>query len=107
MPAWITPLLCAVWWRPTSASRSSTAIPAPGRRCRSSRATARPTMPAPTTATSSSRGTTRPLAGLLARHAALEQLEVVIDHQPDQLLEARPGFPAELVARLRVVPYEV
>jgi hypothetical protein len=32
MPAWITPLLCPVWWTPTSGSRSRTARAAPGRR---------------------------------------------------------------------------
>src|SRR4051812_16049069 len=49
MPAWTTPLLCPVWCRPTSGSRSSTHSDRPGWRSSTSRATARPTMPPPTT----------------------------------------------------------
>src|SRR5689334_24563147 len=50
MPAWITPLLCVVWWRPSSPSRSSSTTRRP--RSASSRAAASPTMPPPTTTTS-------------------------------------------------------
>src|SRR5919202_4854195 len=56
MPACTTPLLWPLWWAATSASRSNTATRRPGRRERSSRAVARPTMPAPTTARSHSAG---------------------------------------------------
>src|ERR1700742_5209031 len=50
MPAWITPLLCVVWWAPIRDSRSSTTTFIPRRA--SARAVASPTMPPPTTATS-------------------------------------------------------
>src|SRR5690242_20711459 len=50
MPAWMTPLLCVVWWRPSSPSRSSSTTRRP--RSASSRAAASPTMPPPTTTTS-------------------------------------------------------
>ena len=43
------------------------------------------------------------VAGLLLRHAPPEQLEVRVDHAADQLLEARPRHPAELLAGLDVV----
>src|SRR3954454_8139514 len=52
MPAWITPLLCPVWWAPSTVSLSTTTIFASGRRRAISRAVARPTIPAPTTARS-------------------------------------------------------
>src|SRR5256885_448448 len=54
MPAWITPLLWPVWWKPTSLSLSRTRSERSGCRRLSSRATARPTIPAPTTARSHS-----------------------------------------------------
>src|SRR4051795_10691367 len=54
MPACRTPELWPVWWKPATASRSSTLTLLPGARASSSRATARPTMPAPTTTTSGS-----------------------------------------------------
>src|SRR5215211_689510 len=52
MPEWMTPLLCPVWCCAIACSFSSTVRPRPGRRLRSSRATASPRMPAPTTTTS-------------------------------------------------------
>src|SRR6266516_1007551 len=54
MPACTTPLLCPVWWAPTSDSFSSTRSARPGCRSASSLATASPTIPAPTTAMSHS-----------------------------------------------------
>src|SRR5688500_11284932 len=50
MPAWITPLLCVVWWAPSRSSRSSTTTFMPRRA--SARAVARPRMPPPVIATS-------------------------------------------------------
>src|SRR5437763_3635154 len=50
----MTPLLCDVWWGATADSFSKTTTWARGRRARTSRATARPTMPPPITATSAS-----------------------------------------------------
>src|SRR2546423_4233354 len=54
MPAWMTPLLCPVGWKPTARSFSRTRSESPGWRSLSSRETARPTMPAPTIARSHS-----------------------------------------------------
>src|SRR3954471_2708559 len=52
MPAWTTPLLWPVWWKPTSGSFSSTATRRSGCLLMSSRAAARPRIPAPTMAKS-------------------------------------------------------
>src|SRR5437764_11138602 len=46
-------------------------------------------------------------AGLLLWDAAGEQLEVRVDHQPDELIEAGARLPAELLLRLRVVADQV
>src|SRR3712207_4153720 len=107
MPAWMTPLLRPVCPVATSGARSRTT--AERSRCRpvSSRATARPRIPAPTTARSHSPGAAAISPGLLLGHAAREQLEVGVDHQPNHLLEAGARLPAELLARLRVVADEV
>src|SRR3954466_6222620 len=96
MPACRTPELWPVWWKPGTASRSSTVTASPGRRAKSSRATARPMMPAPTTTTSGSeRGVAdgglsalgpRALAGRRAQgvEAAFE-LDAVARHLPADL----------------------
>src|SRR4029077_11562340 len=49
MPEWITPLLWPVWWRPTSASFSTTTSPQPGKASCNDSAVARPTIPPPIT----------------------------------------------------------
>src|SRR5438093_1435530 len=56
MPECSTPLLCPVWCWPMSPSFSRTTSWVPGRRCRISRAAARPMMPPPMTATSNTWG---------------------------------------------------
>src|SRR5918999_211987 len=103
----MTPLLLPVCPVATSGARSSTTAERSGRRLASSRATANPRIPPQTTARSHSPGEAPTSARLLLRHPAREQLEVGVDHQPDHLLEARPRLPAELLARLRIVAYQV
>src|SRR5205823_13601914 len=52
MPEWMTPELWPVWCEPRRGSFSRITRRAPGRRSRSARAVARPTMPPPTIAMS-------------------------------------------------------
>src|SRR3954468_4475555 len=107
MPAWITPLLEPVWPPATAGPCSSKTASSPGRRRVSSRATASPRIPPPTTARSHSCGAAAISASLLLGHAAGEQFEVGVDHQPHHVVEARRGGPAEPLARLARVADQV
>src|SRR5215217_4650885 len=107
MPAWMTPLLAPVCPPATAGPRSSTIADSAGRRRFSSRATASPRIPPPTTARSHCSGGAPISAGLLLGHAAREQLQVGVDHQPHHLLERRARLPAELLARLAGIADQV
>src|SRR5215207_11070647 len=107
MPAWITPLLAPVCPPATAAPRSGTTADSSGWRCFSSRATANPRLPPPTTARSHSSGATDISARLLLRHAACEQLQVRVHHQPDHLLERGARLPPELLAGLGGIANQV
>src|SRR4051794_30837837 len=78
MPAWATPELDPVWWRPSSASRSRTTIRRPGSRRWSSRAVATPRMPPPTTATSQSPDGSACVRALMGRDRRVSGVRVLV-----------------------------